>query len=53
MASVAAWPSPAGSARLRIDALAAGLERAAAAVDDGRARARLDHWVQTSQSLRD
>lgn len=35
------------------DALAAGLERAAAAVDDGRARARLDHWVQTSQSLRD
>jgi anthranilate phosphoribosyltransferase len=34
------------------DALQAGLERAAAAVDDGRAQALLDRWVAVSRSLR-
>jgi anthranilate phosphoribosyltransferase len=34
------------------DVLAAGLERAAAAVDDGRAAAKLDQWVQVSQQAR-
>jgi anthranilate phosphoribosyltransferase len=34
------------------DALAAGLERAAAAVDDGRAEARLARWVEMSRALR-
>jgi anthranilate phosphoribosyltransferase len=34
------------------DALAAGLEQAAAAVDDGRAEARLARWVETSRALR-
>ena len=33
------------------DALAAGLARAAAAVDDGRAAARLERWVSVSRSL--
>jgi anthranilate phosphoribosyltransferase len=33
------------------DALGAGLERAAAAVDDGRAAALLDHWVAVSRRL--
>jgi anthranilate phosphoribosyltransferase len=35
------------------DALAAGLERAAAAVDDGRAAAKLDQWIQVSRAARD
>jgi anthranilate phosphoribosyltransferase len=35
------------------DGLAAGLERAAAAVDDGRAAAQLQRWVQVSQAVRD
>jgi anthranilate phosphoribosyltransferase len=35
------------------DALAAGLERATAAVDDGRAAAKLDKWVQVSRDARD
>lgn len=34
------------------DALAAGLEQASAAVDDGRAEAQLTRWVQTSRALR-
>ena len=34
------------------DALAAGLEQVAAAVDDGRAEARLARWVETSRALR-
>jgi anthranilate phosphoribosyltransferase len=34
------------------DALAAGLERAAAAVDDGRAAALLDRWVEVSRTAR-
>jgi anthranilate phosphoribosyltransferase len=34
------------------DALAAGLERAAAAVDDGRAAAKLEQWVQVSRAAR-
>jgi anthranilate phosphoribosyltransferase len=34
------------------DALAAGLERAAAAVDDGLAEARLARWVETTRALR-
>jgi anthranilate phosphoribosyltransferase len=34
------------------DALGAGLERAAAAVDDGRAAALLDRWVAVSQAAR-
>jgi anthranilate phosphoribosyltransferase len=34
------------------DALAAGLARAAAAVDDGRAAAQLDRWIEVSQNLR-
>ncbi len=34
------------------DQLAAGLVRAAAAVDDGRAQTLLDHWAQVSQSAR-
>jgi anthranilate phosphoribosyltransferase len=34
------------------DALAAGLEQAAAAVDDGRAEARLARWVETTRTLR-
>nr|WP_239522683.1 anthranilate phosphoribosyltransferase [Geodermatophilus sabuli] len=34
------------------DAVAAGLERAAAAVDDGRAAAQLDRWVTVSQTAR-
>ena len=40
------------AARLH-DALAAGLERAAAAVDDGRAAAKLEQWVQVSRAARD
>jgi anthranilate phosphoribosyltransferase len=39
------------SARLH-DALGAGLERAAAAIDDGRAAAKLDEWVRVSQQAR-
>jgi anthranilate phosphoribosyltransferase len=35
------------------DALAAGLVRAAAAVDDGRAAAQLARWVTVSQAVRD
>ena len=35
------------------DALAAGVERAAAAVDDGRAAALLEHWVTVSRAVRD
>ena len=35
------------------DALAAGMERAAAAVDDGRAAAVLDRWVSVSRAARD
>jgi anthranilate phosphoribosyltransferase len=35
------------------DALAAGLERAAAAVDDGRAAALLERWVQISRAAKD
>jgi anthranilate phosphoribosyltransferase len=34
------------------DALGAGLERAAAAVDDGRAAAKLDEWVRVSRQAR-
>jgi anthranilate phosphoribosyltransferase len=39
------------SARLH-DAVAAGMERAAAAVDNGRAAALLDRWVEVSQAAR-
>jgi anthranilate phosphoribosyltransferase len=39
------------SARLH-DAVGAGFERAAAAVDDGRATALLERWVQVSQAAR-
>ena len=35
------------------DALGAGFERAAAAIDDGRAEAKLAEWVQVSRALRD
>jgi anthranilate phosphoribosyltransferase len=35
------------------DGLAAGLEQAAAAVDDGRAGALLDRWVTVSRAVRD
>jgi anthranilate phosphoribosyltransferase len=35
------------------DALASGLARAGAAVDDGRAAAQLDRWVAVSRSVRD
>jgi anthranilate phosphoribosyltransferase len=35
------------------DALAEGMERAAAAVDDGRAAAVLDRWVEVSHAARD
>jgi anthranilate phosphoribosyltransferase len=35
------------------DALAAGLERAAAAVDEGRAAALLERWVAVSRAVRD
>ncbi len=41
-----------GSARLQ-DALADGLERAAAAIDEGRAAAQLDRWVTVSRAVRD
>jgi anthranilate phosphoribosyltransferase len=41
-----------GGARLH-DALATGLERAAAAIDDGRAAAKLEQWVQVSRQARD
>src|SRR5829696_1931376 len=34
------------------DALAAGMERAAAAIDEGRAEALLAHWVEVSRSAR-
>ncbi|GLU46086.1 anthranilate phosphoribosyltransferase [Nocardiopsis ansamitocini] len=34
-----------------LDALRSGLERAAEAVDSGKAKATLDTWVETSQSL--
>jgi anthranilate phosphoribosyltransferase len=34
------------------DALAAGLARATAAVDDGRAAAQLSRWVSVSQAAR-
>jgi anthranilate phosphoribosyltransferase len=40
------------SARLH-DAIGAGLERAAAAVDDGRAVAQLERWVAVSQAARE
>ncbi len=40
------------SARLH-DALAAGLERAAAAIDDGRAAAKLEDWVRVSHQARE
>ena len=39
------------AARLH-DAIAAGLQRAAAAIDDGRAVALLDRWVAVSQAAR-
>jgi anthranilate phosphoribosyltransferase len=39
------------SARLH-DAIAAGMERAAAAIDDGRATAQLERWVTVSQAAR-
>jgi anthranilate phosphoribosyltransferase len=48
-AALAAFDQRAG--RLH-DVLAAGLERAAAAVDDGRAQAQLERWVEVSRSLR-
>jgi anthranilate phosphoribosyltransferase len=35
------------------DGLAAGLARAAAAIDDGRARAQLDRWVSVSRAVKD
>jgi anthranilate phosphoribosyltransferase len=35
------------------DALASGLARAAAAVDDGRAAARLERWIAVSRSVRE
>ncbi|MCW2619280.1 MAG: trpD [Modestobacter sp.] len=35
------------------DALGAGLQRAAAAIDDGRAAAKLDDWVRVSQAARE
>jgi anthranilate phosphoribosyltransferase len=35
------------------DALGAGLERAAAAIDDGRGAALLERWVTVSRALRD
>ncbi|MCW2696783.1 MAG: trpD, partial [Modestobacter sp.] len=34
------------------DALAAGLVTAAAAIDDGRAAAKLEQWVQVSRAAR-
>ena len=34
------------------DAVGAGMARAAAAVDDGRATALLDRWIQVSQDAR-
>jgi anthranilate phosphoribosyltransferase len=40
------------SARLH-DAIGSGLERAAAAVDDGRAAARLEQWVTVSRAARE
>jgi anthranilate phosphoribosyltransferase len=40
-----------GASRLQ-DALAAGLEQAAAAVDDGRAAAQLDRWIEVSRAVR-
>jgi anthranilate phosphoribosyltransferase len=40
------------SARLH-DAIGAGMERAAAAVDDGRAAAQLERWVAVSQAARE
>jgi anthranilate phosphoribosyltransferase len=40
------------SARLH-DAIGAGLERAAAAVDEGRAAAQLERWVAVSQAARE
>jgi anthranilate phosphoribosyltransferase len=46
-AALAAFDERAG--RLH-DALAAGLERAAAAVDDGRAAAQLDRWISVSRA---
>jgi anthranilate phosphoribosyltransferase len=49
-AALAAFDETAG--RLQ-DALAVGLERAAAAVDDGRASALLDRWVTVSRAVRD
>ena len=48
-AALAAFDERAG--RLH-DALAAGLARAAAAVDDGRAAALLERWVAVSQAAR-
>ncbi|MGY1663073.1 anthranilate phosphoribosyltransferase [Geodermatophilus sp. SYSU D00705] len=47
-AALAAFDQRAG--RLH-DVLAGGLERAAAAVDDGRAQAQLERWVAVSRSL--
>src|SRR4029453_12057566 len=35
------------------DAIGAGMERAAAAIDDGRATAQLERWVRVSQAARD
>ena len=34
------------------DAIGAGMERASAAIDDGRARSQLDRWVEVSRSAR-
>ncbi|MGY1638060.1 anthranilate phosphoribosyltransferase [Geodermatophilus sp. SYSU D00742] len=48
-AALAAFDDRAG--RLH-DVLAGGVERAAAAIDDGRAQAQLDRWVEVSRSLR-
>jgi len=34
------------------DAVGAGMERATAAIDDGRATAQLERWVQVSRTVR-
>lgn len=47
-AALAAFDEKAGSLH---EALGAGLERATAAIDDGRAAARLDRWIEVSRAL--
>ncbi len=49
-AALAAFDGQAGTLH---DGLAAGLERAAAAIDDGRAAAQLDRWVTVSRAVKD